>query len=182
METDSVMEIDPGRRIEIFRMGNGSNEVLEVHDFKNVSCAPGLRWKLSRSTSSRWLQNVQSLGEGSSFRLTFCLGRPPSNPPARPDAESQRTRLDLLIKCTSSAHCFSDGLFELKMAVMKNKRSSGTFAINLSFFLSSLLPSHTHKHTHTYTRMHTHTNTHTHAFLLLVRLPFSEVRPPRRFV
>lgn len=37
VETDSVMEIDPGRRIEIFRMGNGSNEVLEVHDFKNVS-------------------------------------------------------------------------------------------------------------------------------------------------
>lgn len=35
VETDSVMEIDPGRRIEIFRMGNGSNEVLEVHDFKN---------------------------------------------------------------------------------------------------------------------------------------------------
>lgn len=37
VETDSVMEIDPGQRIEIFRMGNGSEEVLEVHDFKNVS-------------------------------------------------------------------------------------------------------------------------------------------------
>lgn len=37
VETDSMMEIDPGRRIEIFRMGNGSEEVLEVHDFKNVS-------------------------------------------------------------------------------------------------------------------------------------------------
>ncbi|XP_051810739.1 tenomodulin [Acanthochromis polyacanthus] len=35
VETDSVMEIDPGHRIEIFRMGNGSEEVLEVHDFKN---------------------------------------------------------------------------------------------------------------------------------------------------
>lgn len=35
VETDSVMEIDPGQRIEIFRMGNGSEEVLEVHDFKN---------------------------------------------------------------------------------------------------------------------------------------------------
>ena len=36
-ETDSLLEIDPGQRIEIFRMGNGSDEVLEVHDFKNVS-------------------------------------------------------------------------------------------------------------------------------------------------
>ncbi|KAM3866772.1 tenomodulin [Diretmus argenteus] len=35
METDSIMEIDPGQRIEIFRMGNGTDEVLEVHDFKN---------------------------------------------------------------------------------------------------------------------------------------------------
>ncbi|XP_056147916.1 tenomodulin [Lampris incognitus] len=35
MEIDSVMEIDPSQRIEIFRMGNGSEEVLEVHDFKN---------------------------------------------------------------------------------------------------------------------------------------------------
>ncbi|XP_056456807.1 tenomodulin [Gadus chalcogrammus] len=34
-ETDSLLEIDPGQRIEIFRMGNGSDEVLEVHDFKN---------------------------------------------------------------------------------------------------------------------------------------------------
>lgn len=37
VETESVMEIDPGQRIEIFRMGNGSEEVLEVHDFKHVS-------------------------------------------------------------------------------------------------------------------------------------------------
>lgn len=35
METESVMEIDPAHRIEIFRMGNGDDEVLEVHDFKN---------------------------------------------------------------------------------------------------------------------------------------------------
>ncbi|KAM4554731.1 tenomodulin [Leuresthes tenuis] len=35
LETDSLMEIDPDERIEIFRMGNGSQEVLEVHDFKN---------------------------------------------------------------------------------------------------------------------------------------------------
>ncbi|KAM4621488.1 tenomodulin [Polymixia lowei] len=35
METDSIMEIDPAQRIEIFRMGNGTDEVLEVHDFKN---------------------------------------------------------------------------------------------------------------------------------------------------
>lgn len=37
VETDSMLEIDPGRHIEIFIMGNGSEEVLEVHDFKNVS-------------------------------------------------------------------------------------------------------------------------------------------------
>lgn len=37
VERDSMMEIDPGQRMEIFRMGNGSEEVLEVHDFKNVS-------------------------------------------------------------------------------------------------------------------------------------------------
>lgn len=34
---DSVIEIDPNRRLVTFRMGNGSQEVLEVHDFKNVS-------------------------------------------------------------------------------------------------------------------------------------------------
>ncbi|KAG5843598.1 tenomodulin [Anguilla anguilla] len=34
-ETESMMEIDPAHRIEIFRMGNGSEEVLEIHDFKN---------------------------------------------------------------------------------------------------------------------------------------------------
>lgn len=37
VETDSVIEIDPNRRLVTFRMGNGSQEVLEVHDFKNVS-------------------------------------------------------------------------------------------------------------------------------------------------
>lgn len=37
VETDSLMEINPSQRIEIFRMGNGSEEILEVHDFKNVS-------------------------------------------------------------------------------------------------------------------------------------------------
>lgn len=37
VETDSIMEIDPEDHIEIFRMGNGSQEVLEVHDFKHVS-------------------------------------------------------------------------------------------------------------------------------------------------
>ncbi|KAI1903063.1 hypothetical protein AGOR_G00023330 [Albula goreensis] len=34
-ETDSMMEIDPANRVEIFRMGNGTEEVLEIHDFKN---------------------------------------------------------------------------------------------------------------------------------------------------
>ncbi|XP_053736025.1 tenomodulin [Synchiropus splendidus] len=35
VETDSMMEIDPAHRVEVFRMGNGSKEVVEVHDFKN---------------------------------------------------------------------------------------------------------------------------------------------------
>ncbi|KAM9795132.1 tenomodulin [Neosynchiropus ocellatus] len=35
VETDSMMEIDPAHRVEVFRMGNGSKEVVEVHDFRN---------------------------------------------------------------------------------------------------------------------------------------------------
>ncbi|CAG08344.1 unnamed protein product [Tetraodon nigroviridis] len=35
VETDSLMEIDPNRRIMTFRTGNGSKEIVEVHDFKN---------------------------------------------------------------------------------------------------------------------------------------------------
>ncbi|XP_054648753.1 tenomodulin [Dunckerocampus dactyliophorus] len=35
VERDGLMEIDPIRQVEIFRIGNGSEEVLEVHDFKN---------------------------------------------------------------------------------------------------------------------------------------------------
>uniref|UniRef100_A0A3B3I372 Tenomodulin n=1 Tax=Oryzias latipes TaxID=8090 RepID=A0A3B3I372_ORYLA len=35
VETDSVMEIEPYQRTEIFKMGNGSQEVVEVHDFQN---------------------------------------------------------------------------------------------------------------------------------------------------
>ncbi|MEQ2197244.1 hypothetical protein XENOCAPTIV_026270 [Xenoophorus captivus] len=35
IETNSVMEIDPDDLTEIFRVGNGSKEVVEVHDFKN---------------------------------------------------------------------------------------------------------------------------------------------------
>nr|XP_057932219.1 tenomodulin isoform X2 [Doryrhamphus excisus] len=35
VERESLMEIDPIRQVEIFRIGNGSEEVLEVHDFKN---------------------------------------------------------------------------------------------------------------------------------------------------
>lgn len=34
-----VMEIDPLARTETFRSGNGSEEILEIHDFKNVSVA-----------------------------------------------------------------------------------------------------------------------------------------------
>lgn len=32
-----VMEIDPLAKTETFRSGNGSEEILEIHDFKNVS-------------------------------------------------------------------------------------------------------------------------------------------------
>ncbi|XP_037531636.1 tenomodulin [Nematolebias whitei] len=35
VETNSLMEIDPSGHVEVFRMGNGSQEVVEVHDFKN---------------------------------------------------------------------------------------------------------------------------------------------------
>lgn len=42
-ERDSLMEIDSANRIEVFRTGNGSEEVLEIHDFKNVSTILGMR-------------------------------------------------------------------------------------------------------------------------------------------
>ncbi|XP_073710455.1 tenomodulin [Misgurnus anguillicaudatus] len=35
METEGMMEIHPAERFEMFKMGNGTDEVLEVHDFKN---------------------------------------------------------------------------------------------------------------------------------------------------
>ncbi|XP_051505745.1 tenomodulin-like [Myxocyprinus asiaticus] len=35
METESMLEILPAQLTEIFRMGNSTDEVLEVHDFKN---------------------------------------------------------------------------------------------------------------------------------------------------
>lgn len=31
-----MMEIHPAQLVETFKMGNGTDEVLEVHDFKNV--------------------------------------------------------------------------------------------------------------------------------------------------
>lgn len=34
-----AMEIDPLARTETFSSGNGSEEILEIHDFKNVSVA-----------------------------------------------------------------------------------------------------------------------------------------------
>lgn len=56
-ETEGMLEIDPGQRIEIFRMGNGSEEVLEVHDFKNVSitakCEPFF-WYCNCALTSIW--------------------------------------------------------------------------------------------------------------------------------
>lgn len=35
-ETESMMEIHPTQLLETFKMGNATDEVLEVHDFKNV--------------------------------------------------------------------------------------------------------------------------------------------------
>ncbi|XP_053486431.1 tenomodulin isoform X2 [Ictalurus furcatus] len=35
VETDSMMEINPAKQLEILRVGNGSEEVLEIHDFRN---------------------------------------------------------------------------------------------------------------------------------------------------
>ncbi|XP_008324708.1 tenomodulin [Cynoglossus semilaevis] len=35
VETEGLLEIDPDKHVEIFRMGNGSTEVLEIHDFKH---------------------------------------------------------------------------------------------------------------------------------------------------
>uniref|UniRef100_A0A667Y4H6 Tenomodulin n=1 Tax=Myripristis murdjan TaxID=586833 RepID=A0A667Y4H6_9TELE len=65
METDSIMEIDPGKRIEIFRMGNGSDEVLEVHDFKNG--ITGIRFAKHQrcyiKTQSRKLPSVTEVQE-----------------------------------------------------------------------------------------------------------------------
>lgn len=37
VETDSMMEINPAKQLEILKVGNGSEEVLEIHDFRNVS-------------------------------------------------------------------------------------------------------------------------------------------------
>ncbi|XP_066505944.1 tenomodulin [Hoplias malabaricus] len=35
VETESLMEINPAEQVEIFQVGNGTDEVLEVHDFQN---------------------------------------------------------------------------------------------------------------------------------------------------
>ncbi|KAB5571163.1 hypothetical protein PHYPO_G00221920 [Pangasianodon hypophthalmus] len=35
VETESMMEINPAKQLEILRVSNGSEEVLEVHDFQN---------------------------------------------------------------------------------------------------------------------------------------------------
>ncbi|XP_062856616.1 tenomodulin isoform X2 [Trichomycterus rosablanca] len=36
VETDSLMEINPAKRMEMIRVGNSTDEVVEVHDFQNV--------------------------------------------------------------------------------------------------------------------------------------------------
>ncbi|XP_062856615.1 tenomodulin isoform X1 [Trichomycterus rosablanca] len=35
VETDSLMEINPAKRMEMIRVGNSTDEVVEVHDFQN---------------------------------------------------------------------------------------------------------------------------------------------------
>ncbi|KAF0039880.1 hypothetical protein F2P81_008115 [Scophthalmus maximus] len=49
IETESMLEIDPGQRVEIFRIGNGNEEVIEVHDFKNVDEAKAMDIKVEES-------------------------------------------------------------------------------------------------------------------------------------
>lgn len=53
VETDSVMEIDPRHRVVTFRMGNGSKEILEVHDFKNASTLSQERSRRARRRRRR---------------------------------------------------------------------------------------------------------------------------------
>ena len=72
VETESVMEIDPGQRIEIFRMGNGSEEVLEVHDFKHVSK------RLNKATYS-YFHTANNLYSTAFFFLLFFVSLSETN-------------------------------------------------------------------------------------------------------
>ncbi|XP_041111797.1 tenomodulin isoform X2 [Polyodon spathula] len=70
-ERDSLMEIDSANRIEVFRTGNGSEEVLEIHDFKNG--ITGIRFakhqKCYIRTQTKELPNVTELESGDAVGL-----------------------------------------------------------------------------------------------------------------
>lgn len=69
-----VMEIDPLARTETFRSGNGSEEILEIHDFKNVSVAglaagpvgslrtPRGHWSKTKDDQGEQCPDADSLG------------------------------------------------------------------------------------------------------------------------
>ncbi|MGH0171965.1 UNVERIFIED_CONTAM: hypothetical protein FKN15_001479 [Acipenser sinensis] len=72
-ERDSLMEIDSANRIEVFRTGNGSEEVLEIHDFKNG--ITGIRFakhqKCYIRTQTKELPNITELESGDAVGLVF---------------------------------------------------------------------------------------------------------------
>ncbi|XP_046880870.1 tenomodulin [Hypomesus transpacificus] len=73
VETESVMEIDPAHRIEIFKMGNGSDEVLEVHDFENG--ITGIRFaKHQRCYIKTQTRDVPKVTEGKTEDTELSVG------------------------------------------------------------------------------------------------------------
>ncbi|MGH0179602.1 UNVERIFIED_CONTAM: hypothetical protein FKN15_001866 [Acipenser sinensis] len=70
-ERDSLMEIDSANRIEVFRTGNGSEELLEIHDFKNG--ITGIRFakhqKCYIRTQTKELPNITELESGDAVGL-----------------------------------------------------------------------------------------------------------------
>nr|XP_043896784.1 tenomodulin [Solea senegalensis] len=79
IETESMLEIDPGQRIEIFKMGNGSEEVLEVHDFKHG--ITGIRFAEHQRcyirTQTRKLPTVAEVEAEDTELLVRLLPQPP---------------------------------------------------------------------------------------------------------
>lgn len=74
-----VMEIDPLARTETFSSGNGSEEILEIHDFKNVSAAgvtPGTMQQDQRDPLGhhRSLEQAPALRQGEQCPRVASLG------------------------------------------------------------------------------------------------------------